>query len=228
MVFLALISIVSPCLGVPDTLEMTDGSKLEKVTDAVMEAGKVKVTHAGGIGRIAPEKFTAESRKALGLAGGENQPAPVPEITRLETTKGEVYEGIRSLRVKPSFISFVYKDGSASVRFEKLSEKMRADFSYNKEIADEFDKERDDAEKAMAKIELAMEKAKLRAEAKVALRKRREQAFWELQFTSFGTNYWLSGPRMRDLSDGISLRALREGGFSAEESVYYLNQAKYR
>lgn len=228
MVFLALLSVIAPCLGVPETLELADGRKLEHVTAAVMEDGKVKVTHSAGIGRIAPEDFKAASRMALGLAGGEDAPAPVPEITRLETLKGEVYEEIRSVRVKPSFISFVHKNGAKSVRFEDVSEAVRLQFGYNKEIAAAFDRERSKAEKAMAKMELAMERAKAKAEANQALLKRRETAFWELQMTSFGTNYWLSDSRLRGLADAVRLKALQDGGYSPEESAYYLYQAKYR
>lgn len=139
VVFLAILSALSPCLGVPETLELADGRKLEQVTAATVEGGKVKVVHSGGVGRIAPQDFTADSRKALGLAGGENYPAPVPEITRLETTKGEVYEDIRSVRVSPVAVSFTHRDGAASVRFDELAEETRARFHYDPAAAADYE-----------------------------------------------------------------------------------------
>lgn len=60
------------------------------------------------------------------------------EITRLKTIAGRVYEEIRSVKVTPAGLSFVHRDGSASVSFEDMPEEIRARFAYDPAAAAEY------------------------------------------------------------------------------------------
>lgn len=229
VVFLACLSALSSCLGVPETLELIDGRKLEAVTSARMEDEKVRVAHSGGVMRIFPADFTAASRKALGIASSDPAAVRTPEIKQLVTLDGKTYEDIRSVRVKPSFISFVHRDGSASVRFEAVSEGLRKLFHYDKAAADTFDKAREQAETAMLIAE-RNETARVERIAYTAeVRKRREQSLNELYFTNYGSDrYWMGSQRERDLMDALAAKSLSQGGYSPQEAAYQLNRVRFR
>jgi len=179
--------------------------------------------------RVPPADFTAASRKALGIRVIDPAAPPPPEIKRLVTLKGKSYEEIRSVRVKPSFMSFVHRDGSASVRFEEVSEDLRKQFSYDKAVADAFDKAREQAETAMRLAEENAAKKAAKAAYSAAIRKSRAQALDALYFTNYGSNrYWLADTRQRDLIDAMMAKSLYEAGFSPDEVQYQLNRARFR
>ena len=222
------------CLNVqaaPDKVTLVDGTVLDHVSSVQVENGEVRVHHSGGIGRYAMSKISSTSQKELGFQEVQNDPGveELQAMKRLETTDGKVYEDIRSVHIKPSFISFLYKEGAASVRFEKLSKEIQSKCGYNKELADKFDDEKKLAEEAIAKSEHNQEVKQYKAARNAAEIRRREGIVARLEMTSIGSNrYWLKDTRERALSDALTLRSLIDSGLSDAEARYYLNQAKFR
>lgn len=216
--------------GVPEKIELVDGRTLEKVTAVDMEDDKIRITHESGISRLSLEKITATSLRAIGVqtfaAALEN---PLASVTRLETLDGKIYEGVRNVKIKPSFISFGHDGGAVSVRFENLGEPIRQLCRYDKQVADEFDKAKAAAEAAMAKAEMDQERKVARAQMAADQRQRRQQAIWELEMLSYGDeHYWGSGQRGRMLQDAIMQRNLQQSGFSSYEASQLMNRKRFR
>ena len=215
--------------ALPERIELIDGRVLENVTEAGVEGGKVKVKHSAGVSRHAISSLTPASLTALGIETKSSSPSPAVNLTRLETTDGKVYEELRSLRIKPSFISFVHKTGASSVRFDKLPEAIRTQCGYNPEVAKIFDRERAAQEKAIAEAEAAYEKKRNDAIASAEDRKRRQQAIWELECTTYGSlDYWSSSPRLRALQDAMAARRLRDSGYSDYDAARVMQRMKFR
>lgn len=57
------------------------------------------------------------------------------ELNRIELADGKTFEGVRQIRVTPSRISFLHKDGAASVKITDLPEDIRAKLAYDPEAA---------------------------------------------------------------------------------------------
>lgn len=213
----------------PDRITLNDGRILENVTAAEFEDDKVKISHSGGTGRVAINLIAPASLVELGLPAEKLAVVSPPVLQRVETLDGKIYEGIRSVRVKPSFISFVHRDGSTSVRLENLNASIQKECGYDKAVADIFDAERTAAETAMAKAEQETADSAARIAYSKEQRRRRSMALYNLQFTNYGSNsYWLTTPQHRGLIDAMMARSLSEAGFSAGEAARHLNNAKFR
>ena len=91
----------------PPTITLRDGRVLEGVTAMAIDAEKVKITHSGGISRHDPKSINPDSQKALGLEVTEQESAKMQKVTVIKTLDGTIYEGVRAVRIKPSFVSFV-------------------------------------------------------------------------------------------------------------------------
>lgn len=210
-------------------IELNNGRKIEGVTAAVIEQGKMKITHAGGISRIGLEEITPYSQRAIGIPMKEVKATGVPECTWIETLDGKVYEDVRALRVKPSFISFIHKNGASSVRFENLSEEFRKSCGYSAETAKQFDRERAEAEWATAKAEDDLSRAESQAAMKAEARQMRDDAIQSLQYMNYGSNsYWSGDSRTRQLQDAAAAAYLRKAGVPVGQINGYINGVKFR
>ena len=217
--------------GIPEKIELVDGRTLEKVTAVQMEGGKIRILHSAGVSRLEPEKVTAASLKEIGgeFAGVEVATKPVLALTRLETLDGKIYEGLRNVRMKPSFIQFLHESGATSVRFDNLPEAIRQQCGYDKALADEFDKAKAQAEAAMAKAEYEFAKNQARAQMAAEIRQRRQRAIWELEVLSYGDDrYWGSGQRGRMLQDMMVQRHLQEAGFNPSEAAVLMDRKRFQ
>lgn len=182
-------------MAVPETIQLEDGRVLEKVTAATVEDGKVKVSHSGGVSRHEVATLKADSRKALGLDAGDSSERPQPELTRIETTDGKVYEDVRSVKATPSFLSFVHREGASSVRFEQLPISIQTAFGYDEAAAKAFDEDRAAAEDAMVKAEVAAAATEQQiAQRKAARSEARERVYFQSMMQEIE---WSAGPNTR-------------------------------
>jgi len=213
----------------PPTITLRDGRVLEGVTAMAIDAEKVKITHSGGISRHDPKSINPDSQKALGLEVTEQESAKMQKVTVIKTLDGTIYEGVRAVRIKPSFVSFVYRDGAKSLRFEVLDELTRKQCGYDPALAAEFDKQREKAEVDMAKLEAQMAATAAKASIDAEYAQMRQQALMRLEFVNFGSsNYWGGSSASRGLRDAAMTRSLQNSGFSSGEANFYINRAKFR
>ena len=139
------------------------------------------------------------------------------EITRLETTGGRVYEEIRSVKVTPSGIRFLHRDGAASVRFEDMPEATRARFPWDPAAAAAFDAKQAAAEKASAVEAGKMEAAE----------SRRREAWRYLAGHAYKDDSFVSerGPD-RLVRDRQSLSRLMAAGYDSAGAAVALAEIK--
>jgi molecular chaperone DnaK (HSP70) len=216
--------------GVPEKIELVDGRTLEQVTAVDAEGGKLRILHSSGVSRLEPEKITAASLQAIGGEfSGTAAAKPAVSLTRLETLDGKVYEGLRNVRIKPSFIQFSHDGGATSVRFDNLPEEVRQQYGYDKALADEFDKAKSKAEAAIAKAEHDLAIKQARAQMAAETKQRRQRAIWELEMLSYGDDrYWGSGQRGRMMQDMMVQRHLQEAGFNSGEAAVLMDRKRFR
>lgn len=214
---------------VPSSIALTDGSSLKGVTAVTQEDGKLRIVHEGGISRHALSDVAPSSQVELGLAKKDPDLEAVLKLARIETLEGKVYEEVRTVRIKPSHISFVHRDGASSVKFENLPEDLRRKCRFDPAIAAEYERLRTEQEAIIAKAEALVAKMKQLKAQEAAERKRRQQALWAMEYTSYGSNsYWSGSIRERQLQDAMAARHFRDSGYSAEEAALLMNYYRFR
>lgn len=227
---LLCLAAVATAAEVPSVIHTRDGKVYEGVVSVAKEdGGIIAISHGSGVKRLQPGELAPEAQKALGLPVTGEREAALSAMGKIETLDGKSYEQIRSVRLKPSFISFVHRDGATSVRFEKLPDSIRILCGYDPAVAAAFDKALAEHEKAMAEAEADAEKRIARATEKAENRKKREQALMMLQYTNYGDlNYWGGSIQARALQDAVVARTLQEGGYSPAESAVIMDRLRFR
>ena len=218
------------CLAEPGIVKTRDGKQYEEVSSVTVEDdGGIKITHSGGIARTRPENLMPASQKKYGFKITDPEEAEIIKLGEITTNDGQKYLKVSRIRITPSFISFIHSKGATSVRYENLSEVIRTKCKYDPELAMEFDKQREANRQSMLESEQRIALAEQRAARSAALRKSRFDALNLVRWTTIGsTRYWTQDPLMRELTDSTAYSILLKGGFSPEESNYYLNQLKFR
>jgi hypothetical protein len=216
-------------VATPEKIELADGRILEGVSSVEMENDKVRIVHASGVSRIEPKKISSASLKEI-LSGELGSFAnPLADLKRVETLDGKIYEGVRNVKIKPSFISFLHDGGAASVRLENVNAELRALCGYDEETAKEFDRARKQAETSLAKAELEHEQKMERKALAEEQRQRRQRAIWEFEALSYGDErYWSSGQRGRMLYDAMMMNHLQRSGFSPAEATHMMDNKRFR
>lgn len=213
----------------PEVITLLDGSELKGVTEVTSDGDKLRIVHAGGVSRHLPQDLSPESQVELGLPGGNAEKAEVIRLERIETTEGKVYEQVRSVRVKPSHISFVHRDGASAVKFDSLSEEIRKKCGYDPAVAAEYERLRAEQEAMIAKAELLIARMKQIRRERAEAANRRQRALWAMEFTTYGSNrYWASDIRTRQLQDAMAARHFQNSGYTPEEAMMLMNYYRFR
>ena len=133
--------------AVPESIRLADGRTLEKVTDAKMEGGKVRVTHAGGVSRVEIARISPESLNDLSIAvpagafmPATPRPVALPTVNLLWTKDAGFFHHAREFKViDPISVSFTHDGGEQTARMESLEKEIQAQLGYDKAKADEYE-----------------------------------------------------------------------------------------
>ena len=153
----------------------------------------------------------------------------IEKAAEATTKDGRAFEDLRSIQWRPSFFSFVHRDGAASVRSDELPEAMRKGLGSNEEVAKVYDQGSAAATAALARMEAEMAKQEADAVARKERALRRADAIRDLEYMNYeSAEYWSQSPFERQLADTITTKMMLEAGISAEDATYSIHQAKLR
>ncbi len=214
--------------GVPDTLELRDGRVLEGVSAVeVLEDGRVKVIHLGGVSRHDAESLLGFS---VQVPGGEGvlvkeeveSDEGLGEGGEIKTAAGKVYKGVRNVRVTPAYVAFIHEGGAASVPWEEMPEAMRTAAGYEAEKAKAF---REEENALLEKIDKELLTFSAEQTAAISredlLKKYRALGIWRPNYI-----YYDSGKRraLERYANNLLIR----GGFTRTEAYRMIEKSKER